>query len=63
MDRMPFVHGEHAQVDITFLPSDKPVTEVPLSLVTPIVALMVVGLSGICGYGRRGNNSLYQSIL
>jgi hypothetical protein len=46
MDRMRFVREEHATADIWFLPSDKPVTEIPISPIIPVAALVIAGIVG-----------------
>jgi hypothetical protein len=48
MDRFRFVPEERATAEITFLPSDKPVTEVPLSPVIPVAAVFITGLIRCC---------------
>ena len=53
MDRLRFVREEHATADINFLPSDKPVTEVPLSPALPVIALVIIGIAGCFQMYRR----------
>ncbi len=52
MDRMRFVKEEHATADISFHLSDKPVTEIPLSPMTPLAALVIAGMFG-CSFVHR----------
>ena len=54
MDRLRFVQEEQATAEITFLPSDRPVTEVPLSPAIPVAAVFIAGLIGCCVTPRRG---------
>jgi hypothetical protein len=54
MDRMRFVKEEHATADISFLPSDKPATEIPLSPLVPVAALVITGIVGSSLIHRRG---------
>ena len=53
MDRLRFVPEERATAEIAFLPSDKPVTEVPLSPAVPVAAVFIAGLIGCCATHRR----------
>ncbi|MCX6689961.1 MAG: hypothetical protein NTZ39_09795 [Methanoregula sp.] len=53
MDRLRLVAEERATAEITFLPSDKPVTEVPLSPAVPVAAVFIAGLIVCCAMHRR----------
>jgi len=48
MDRYRFIPEEQATVDITFLPSNKPENEVPLSPAIPVMAVIFAGLIVWC---------------
>jgi len=55
VDRLRFVRGEYTTTDIVFLPSDKPVSEVPLSPALPLFALVITatGVLGWCGMRKQ----------
>jgi len=53
LDRMRFVREEHATADIWLRPSDKPVTEIPISPVIPVMALVIAGVTGCSLMHRR----------
>ncbi|MFA7303907.1 MAG: hypothetical protein WC015_05320 [Methanoregula sp.] len=54
MDRFRFVPEEQATVDLTFLPSNKPENEVPLSPAIPVMAVFFSGLIVWCMAHRSG---------
>jgi len=49
LDRLRYMSGDFATVDVEFLPSDKPVTETPLEPALPLIA---VGFASILGLWR-----------
>jgi hypothetical protein len=48
VDRLRNVREDMATVDVEFLAPDKPVTEAPLEPAVPIIALIIVGVLGLC---------------
>jgi hypothetical protein len=48
VDRLRNVREDMATVDVEFLTSDTPVTEIPLEPAVPITALIIVGVLGLC---------------
>jgi len=48
VDRLRNVREDMATVDVEFLAPDKPVTEAPPEPVVPIIALIIVGIFGLC---------------
>jgi hypothetical protein len=48
VDRLRNVRGDMATVEVEFLASDKPVTETPLEPAVPVIALIIVGVLGLC---------------
>jgi len=54
MDRYRFIPEEQATVDLTFLPSERPENEVPLSPAIPVTAVIFAGLIVWCMAHRSG---------
>ena len=52
IDKQQFEGGDFAKADIMLLPSSEPTTAIPLSPVTPVIALIAAGLIG-CGVWHR----------
>jgi hypothetical protein len=48
VDRLRNVREDMATVDVEFIAPDKPVTEAPLEPAVPIIALIIVGVLGLC---------------
>jgi hypothetical protein len=48
VDRLRNIRGDMATVEVEFLASDKPVTETPLEPAVPVIALIIVGVLGLC---------------
>ena len=56
LDRLRYVSGDFATVDVEFLPSDKPVTETPLEPALPLIAVGFVAILGLWRY-RTGKET------
>lgn len=57
IDRLRYVAGDFATVDVEFLPSDKPVAETPLDPAIPVIAVGIGAGLGLClsrMQGKRG---------
>jgi hypothetical protein len=57
VDRLRYVAGDFATVDVEFLPSDKPVAETPLDPAIPFIAVGIGAGLGLClsrMQGKRG---------
>jgi hypothetical protein len=55
IDRLRYVAGDIATVDVEFLASDKPVAETPLEPAIPVSAIGIAGVLGLCLSRMRGN--------
>ena len=56
LDRLRYMSGDFATVDVEFLPSDKPVTETPLDPALPLIAVGFVAILGLWRY-RTGKET------
>jgi hypothetical protein len=56
LDRLRYMSGDFATVDVEFLPSDKPVTETPLEPALPLIAVGFVAILGLWRY-RTGKET------
>lgn len=56
LDRIRYMSGDFATVDVEFLPSDKPVSRTPLEPALPLVALGFVAVLGLWRYGTGKEN-------
>jgi hypothetical protein len=56
LDRLRYVSGDFATVDVEFLPSDKPLTETPLEPALPLIAVGFVAILGLWRY-RTGKET------
>jgi multisubunit Na+/H+ antiporter MnhF subunit len=56
LDRLRYMSGEYATVDVEFLPSDKPVAQTPLEPAIPLIAVGFVTTLGLWRY-RTGKET------
>ena len=56
LDRLRYMSGDFATVDVEFLPSDRPVTETPLEPALPLIAVGFVAILGLWRY-RTGKET------
>jgi len=56
LDRLRYMGGDFATVDVEFLPSDKPVTGTPLEPALPLIAVGFVAILGLWRY-RTGKET------
>jgi len=54
VDRLRYVAGDIATVDVEFLASDKPAAETPLEPVIPVIAIGIAGILGLVMFRMQG---------